>query len=233
MRPGLPDLLNNDLVKTMDLNLSYLGESALLCQTPEGPLDLGRQRRIWAMADSAMAHPAVKEVIPGMNNIVVVFDPFQKSGEAMKEILIAIWAQRQEKDCVGTTLEVPVVYGGAAGEDLPELAARAGMTPEAFASLHAGGDYIVYALGSQPGFAYLGGLDPRLAAPRRNVPRPRVEAGTVIIGGGQTAVQSKTTPSGWHLIGKTRLEFFDAAKASPALVLPGARLRFIVEDVLL
>lgn len=217
----------------MDLNLSYLGESAILCQTPEGPLDLERQRRIWAMADSAMALPAVREVIPGMNNIVVVFDSFLASGEAMTKNLLALWAEGRVKDCVGASLEVPVVYGGAAGEDLPELAARAGMTQEAFASLHASGDYIVYALGSQPGFAYLGGLDPRLAAPRRTVPRPRVEAGTVIIGGGQTAVQSKTTPSGWHMIGKTRLDFFDAAKASPALVLPGSRLRFIVEDVLL
>lgn len=221
------------LVKTKDLILSYLGEAAILCQFPDGPLDQGRQRRIWAMADSALALPAVKEVIPGMNNIVVVFDPLTVSNDSMTEILAAIWAKGEVKDCVGTTLDVPVVYGGTPGEDLPELAVRAGMTPEEFVSLHADGEYIVYALGSQPGFAYLGGLAPRLAAPRRSTPRPRVESGTVIIGGAQTAVQSKTSPSGWHVIGKTNLDFFDAAKSSPALVLPGSRLRFIVEDVLL
>lgn len=220
------------LVQTNDLKLSYLGESAILCQFPDGPLDQGRQRRIWAMADESLALPAVKEVIPGMNNIVVVFDPVSLSNEAMTEVLAALWAKGDTKDCVGSTLEVPVVYGGSCGEDLPVLAANAGMSPKEFATLHASGDYTVYALGSQPGFAYLGGLDSRLAAPRRGTPRPRVESGTVIIGGAQTAVQSKTSPSGWHVIGKTNLEFFDATKPSPALVSPGSRLRFIVEDIL-
>ncbi len=221
------------LLKTEDLHLSNLGESAILCQFPEGALDLERQRRIWAMADSASALPAVKEVIPGMNNVVVVFDALSVANEAMAEILAAMWAEKRIKDCTGSTIEIPVVYGGREGEDLHEISARAGLTPEEFVSLHARGEYIVYALGSQPGFAYLGGLDPRLATPRRSVPRQRVDAGTVIIGGAQTAVQSKTSPSGWHMIGKTDVDFFDASKPAPALVSPGSRLRFIVKDLIL
>jgi KipI family sensor histidine kinase inhibitor len=219
--------------KTEDLILSNLGESAILCQFPEGTLDFDRQRRIWAIADLAVALPSVKEVIPGMNNLVVIYDPFVVSNSAMSEMLSAIWAKAKFKDCGGSVLEVPVVYGGQTGEDLPEISARAGLTPEEFVSLHTSGDYVVYALGSQPGFAYLGGLDPRLTTPRRSTPRPRVEAGTVMIGGEQTAVLSKTTPSGWNLIGKTELEFFDASKSIPALLSPGHRLRFIVKDIIL
>lgn len=221
------------LVKTEDLNLSHLGESAILCQFPAGALDLERQRRIWALADAALALPVVKEVIPGMNNVVVVFDALALSSEAMAATLTALWSEKRVKDCTGSTIEIPVVYGGPAGEDLRDIAARAGLTPEEFVSLHASAEYVVYALGSQPGFAYLGGLDPRLATPRRNTPRPRVDAGTVIIGGAQTAVQSKTSPSGWHMIGKTDVDFFDASKPMPALVSPGSRLKFTVKELIL
>jgi KipI family sensor histidine kinase inhibitor len=58
-------------------------------------------------------------------------------------------------------------------------------------------------IGFQPGFAYLGGLDPTLARSRRTDPRPRTPAGSVSIGGVQTAVASVEAPSGWNLIGRT------------------------------
>jgi len=216
-----------------DLSLSSLGEAAILCQLPEGSLNFDRQRRIWALAESAEALPGVVEVVPGMNNLLVLHDPFTLSHAALSELLLGLWAKASYKDCAGSVTEIPTSYGGKAGEDLPEIAARAGLTPEEFVALHAAGDYVVYALGSQPGFAYLGGLDPRLATPRRSVPRPLLEAGCVIIGGEQTAVQSRTSPSGWNVIGKTDIEFFDATKAVPALLSPGSRLRFVVKEIVL
>src|SRR5690606_9960799 len=54
---------------------SHLGEAGLLCEHAPGPLDLARQRRIWAVADAIGARPGIREVIPGMNNLVVLYDP--------------------------------------------------------------------------------------------------------------------------------------------------------------
>ena len=71
---------------------------------------------------------------------------------------------------------------------------------------------------------YLGGLDERLAVPRRAEPRVRVEAGSVAIGGGQTGVISRTFPSGWHIIGRTETELFDVRRAQAALLSPGDRV---------
>lgn len=211
---------------------SPLGEAGLLCEHAPGPLDLSRQRRVWAVAGAIGARPGIREVIPGMNNLVVLYDPDLFTPESLSAEIESLWhapvAERHE----GRTIEIPVVYGGDGGVDLVPLAERAGIDPVAFAGIHAAGDYTVYALGSQPGFGYLGGLDPRLAAARRDVVHPRIEAGTVMIGGAQTAVQSRTTPSGWHMIGRTETVFFDPRRDPPCLLRPGDRVRFKAVEVL-
>jgi KipI family sensor histidine kinase inhibitor len=120
--------------------------------------------------------------------------------------------------------EIPVQY---IGEDIQELADRRGMAIQDGIRLHTETEYIVFALGSQPGFPYLGGLDKRLFSPRRPEPRVRVEAGSVVIGGGQTGVISRTSPSGWHIIGRTEVEFFNLKKEQPALLSPGDKVRFV------
>lgn len=211
---------------------SELGEAALLCEYASGPLDLDRQQRIWAVADSLSGTEGVFEVIPGMNNLTVVYDPAVFMPEALAKWIEGLWSAPVPEVAAGRLIEIPVVYGGEAGPDLVLLAKAAGMSPADFAALHAAGDYTVYALGSQPGFGYLGGLAPRLAAPRRERVHPRVEAGRVIIGGAQTAVQSRTTPSGWHMIGRTEMVFFDPGAACPALLAPGDRVKFRLLEVL-
>ena len=92
---------------------------------------------------------------------------------------------------------------------------------------HTGAEYIVYFLGLQPGFANLGGLDPRLETPRRVEPRIAVPAGSVGIGGAQTGVYPLATPGGWQLIGRTALALFDPQAEPPTLLAPGDRVRFV------
>ena len=89
------------IFRSEDLILSALGEAAILCQFPAGALDLERQKKIWGMADTVAALPAVKEVIPGMNNIVVIFDPFLASTASMSELMSAVWAKQQPKEVKG------------------------------------------------------------------------------------------------------------------------------------
>lgn len=211
---------------------SELGEAGLLCEYTPGPLDLARQRRIWAVASGIAVETGIREIIPGMNNLVVLFDPAIFTPDSLMARIRALWNAPAADGATGRLIEIPVVYGGAAGPDLAALAEGADMSVDEFATLHAAGDYTVYALGAQPGFGYLGGLDPRLAAARRDVIHPRVEAGSVIIGGAQTAVQSSTTPSGWHMIGRTETIFFDPTRTMPALLTPGDRIKFRLLEVL-
>lgn len=212
---------------------SEMGEAGLLCEYTPAPLDLARQKRIWAVADSISDKAGIREVVPGMNNLLVLYDPAVLTPETLSTWLKRLWQVPVPDYSGGRLIEVPVVYGGEAGPDLATLASQAGLTSYDFAVLHAAGYYTVYAMGSQPGFGYLGGMDPRLAAARRDVIHPRVEAGRVIIGGTQTAVQSRTTPSGWHMIGRTSTVFFEPAQTPPALLAPGDKVVFTVQEVLM
>lgn len=136
-------------------------------------------------------------------------------------------AGRDEPAPDGPSIDIPVRYGGLDGPDLDEVAATLGLTPADVLELHAGATYRVLFLGFAPGFAYLGGLPAELAAPRRASPRERVAAGSVGIAGEQTAVYPIAMPGGWQLIGRTDVRLFDPALAEPALLRPGAIVRFV------
>jgi KipI family sensor histidine kinase inhibitor len=66
-----------------------------------------------------------------------------------------------------------------------------------------------------------------LHAPRLAVPRTRVPAGSVAIGGELTGVYPSVLPGGWNLIGRTDLALFDAEREPAALLEPGDRVRFV------
>lgn len=220
------------MTDTTALLISDMGERAILCQLPPAALSLQMQERFWALSEELESFRGVGESIPGMNNLLVEYDPNIVTRDAIVKHINLLWNGANSRQRAGKLIEIAVRYGGTHGGDLPALAQSKNLSTEEFVRLHAGRDYIVYALGSQPGFGYLGGLNPLLTTSRRDTPRLSVKAGSVIIGGGQTAVQASTSPSGWHVIGETDLEFFNVDHPIPALLVPGDRVRFIIEDIL-
>jgi UPF0271 protein len=116
-----------------------------------------------------------------------------------------------------------------AGEDLDEVARQAGLLRRDVIALHAGGDYLVAAIGFLPGFAYLRGLDARLLVPRRAEPRARVPRLSVAIGGPYTGVYPFESPGGWNLLG-TAPGFSPFDPRTGALLALGDRVRFVEAD---
>ena len=121
---------------------------------------------------------------------------------------------------------LPVYYAPEAGIDLESLAERAGLPISEVIDLHAGAEYRVYAIGFAPGFAYLGEVDERIAAPRLATPRASVPRGSVAIADRQTAVYPSVSPGGWNLIGRCPVPMFDP-DAQPCMpVAVGDTVRF-------
>jgi biotin-dependent carboxylase-like uncharacterized protein len=120
-----------------------------------------------------------------------------------------------------------VAYGGEEGPDLEEVAQLAGLSAAAVVARHAAREYRVFMLGFLPGFAYMGVVDPAIAAPRRTAPRLSVPAGSIGIAGLQTGVYPFESPGGWRIIGKTTSIVFDVSREPPALFAPGDRVRFL------
>jgi KipI family sensor histidine kinase inhibitor len=214
-------------------SVSLLGTTALLFEAP-GELNLGSQQRIWTLARETQEWPEVREAVPGMNNLMLTFMRPPRSAaalEALEARLHAAWDAAEALPLEGRVVEPPVVYGGEAGPHMADVVAHTGLSVEEIVDLHSTPVYPVYALGSHPGYCYLGGMDPRIATPRRQVPVLSIPGGAVSIGGAQTGVSASAGPSGWNTIGSTSMCFFDPAQDPPAMLQPGDMIRFRVQRI--
>lgn len=216
---------------TAQPTVSLLGTTALLFVAP-GAAELESQQRIWALARMAEAWPEVREAVPGMNNLMLsLHRPPRDPGEISARLLEA-WPEAVPEQRTGRVLELPVTYGGDGGPHMADVVAHTGLGVDDIVALHVAPLYPVYALGSHPGYCYLGGMDARLTTPRRRVPVLRIPGGAVSIGGSQTGVSASPGPSGWNTIGSTDMAFFDPAREPPSLLQPGDSIRFRVEKVI-
>ncbi|WP_336754870.1 5-oxoprolinase subunit PxpB [Pantoea sp. USHLN298] len=203
-----------------------LGERAVVLEL-EPPISLASQQRIWGLNQRLQAFGSVLEVIPGMNNITLILrDPQQSALDAI-ERLQRWWEESEAQLPASRQVDIPVIYGGEAGPDLAVVAEQALLSISQVVELHSSSEYVVYFIGFQPGFPYLGGLDPRLHTPRRAEPRVSVPAGSVGIGGSQTGVYPLASPGGWQLIGQTPIALFDPLQQPPTLLRPGDTVRFV------
>lgn len=211
--------------------ISMEGATALLVDAAGARFNDDVQARIWALGSLLQATPGILETVPGMNNLMVVLDPFQIDPASVETLIRDSWITLVPDAVPGRLVDVPVIYGGEKGEDLLILAADKGMKPEDLVALHSTAIYGVAAVGAMPGFVYLSGLDPALATPRRANPRMQVERGSVIIGGQQAGIMPVTAPSGWHILGHTTYPLFDPHRNPPAAFRPGDRIRFTVKEI--
>ena len=208
------------------------GDSAFVVEFEER-IDPAVNARAIAMAERLRAEPiaGVRDVVPTYRSVAIYFDPLQTNHDALVARLEHDAAQPvQAAHPRAELIRIPVCYGGELGPDLGRVAEFARMSESAVVDLHAGATYRVFMLGFVPGFAYLGIVDARIAAPRRETPRVRVPRGSVGIAGAQTGIYPAETPGGWQLIGRTPVRPFDAARSDPFLMKAGDDVRFYAVD---
>lgn len=221
------------MAKLAPLGAVPLGDCAVYVEFAK-TLDLEVNSAVQRLA--TMVHgralPWVRDVVPALGGLAIHFDPDHPSltGDALTAALNTV------SDClkeglpkpgdVLRTVEVPVCYEPEFAPDLAEVAAKAKLTPEEAVALHAASDFRVLMIGFAPGHAYVGGLDPKLAVPRRAAPRAIVPAGSVAIANDQTVVYPYAISGGWNIIGRTPLAVFDAERQEPSLFAAGDRVRF-------
>ena len=205
------------------------GDSALVVEFEE-KIDPAISARGAALADALAAAniAGVRDVVPTYRSVTVYFDPLKTNQDVLTTTVERLAAQPIESSPRRRDpIRIPVCYGGAHGPDLPRIAEFAQLSEADVVNLHASAEYRVMMLGFTPGFAYMGIVDSRIAAPRLETPRPRVPRGSVGIAKEQTGIYPSETPGGWQLIGRTPVRPFDMSRADPFLLRAGDDVRFV------
>lgn len=211
MHPSEPRLLPvGDAALTVEFADAYTPEAA------------ARARSLDRQLEGA---DGIVERVATLRSLTIHYDPLRLSLRRLTALLREL-PHLAEEESPGARWVLPICYDGEYAPDLAELAARLGLTPAEVVAIHAAGRYDAVMVGGYPGYPYLAGLDPRLAAPRRTTPRVAVPAGSLGVANEFTAIYPQTVPGGWNLLGRTPVPMFDPARARPALIATGDEVRF-------
>ncbi len=212
----------------VDAAIHPYGDAALVVEFGD-QITEDAYRRIRGLEEDLEADPpaGLRELIPAYTSLLIVYDPLETSYPDLESLV----RSRIEKDSSAPRTRrrivgIPVCYEPPHAPDLLDVARQAGLAPDEVVSIHAAGTYLVYMLGFTPGFPYLGGMDERIAAPRRASPRTRVPSGSVGIADRQTGIYPQESPGGWNIIGRTPVVLFDPFRQPPALLAAGLYIRF-------
>ena len=215
---------------SLDFQCYPLGDSAVIIQFDD-KISLAINQKIGAICRflDEYTFEGFIEYVPAFSSIAIYYQSDKVSYQELEEMIEEMMSALPDSDAIppSPVIEIPVMYGGEWGPDLDFVAAHNKLSPEDVISIHSNTDYLVYMIGFAPGFPYLGGMDERIATPRRDNPRASIFPGAVGIGGMQTGVYPIETPAGWQIIGRAKVDLFDKESEHPVLLKAGDRVRFV------
>ena len=187
-------------------------------------------RRVRGLTDALEqgSIPGVFDFLPTYRSVLVYYDPLLVTSGEVEEGIERLLENAEAADTGKRhVVHIPTLYAGDMGPDIAFVAEHSGLDEQEVVKIHSSSDYLVYMMGFAPGFAYLGGLDERLATPRLQSPRTEIPPGAVGIAETQTGVYPVASPGGWQLIGRTPVRLFDPARERPVLLSAGDYVRFV------
>ena len=192
------------------------GDRAVLVECPSW-------RDALRLAKELLTHPlgGQEEVIQGEASVLVAFGDARSARAAQSRL--REWSTAELAAETAREIRIDVVYDGPELDTVGELT---GLGRDGVARLHAETPWTVAFMGFAPGFAYLVAPHDQLRVARRTVPRTRVPAGSVALGGAYSAVYPRESPGGWQLIGRSPTVMWNVNNDPPATLGAGDQVRF-------
>lgn len=193
----------------------------------------------------------VREIMFATCSLLISYDPFEIKVQDLIDRLEMLEDQGIDylnRSVPSRLIHVPILFNDRwtiecskahhLPPDLESVAEYNGLSVEEFIKVYTSTDYWVKYLGFCPGEISFNALDPEkeLRAAQLKVPRTWTPQGAIGIYRSGNCIYPAVIPGGVKLIGRTPLRIFDihqknpAFKESPALFIPGDRLRVIPID---
>jgi len=219
----------------MNFKLSYkpFSERSILVQWPD-KIDLKILKDVLCFKNQLEKFYSKQSVyVNSAYNSILVIYPY--AIDNINSVYSTLKQQYFDRNLISKTKsklwKIPVCYDEKFGLDLSAISNKTGLSKSAIIQLHFKPIYTIYFIGFLPGFLYLGGLDHRIAFPRKKKPRTNIKKGSVAIGGDQTGIYPNASPAGWNLIGNCPLNLFDVSNEKPCFALPGDKIQFFEIDL--
>lgn len=206
-----------------------LGDSAATIEFGN-EISVGLNEKSIALANHLTGTPfdGMVEAVPAYASVTVYYDPRKTSFANVESILNEAYQKIEIRpEGKSPLIEIPIELSTETSPDITRIVRFSGLDAETAIEMFLSTTYRVYMLGFLPGFAYMGEVDDRIAAPRLETPRTKVPKGSVGIAGKQTGIYPLESPGGWNIIGRTDLKMFDPKAVPPCLLKPGDEVRFV------
>ena len=201
----------------MKAKLSQYGEHSVLIE------EFGGFPATWI--ESLEKHFPTANVRAGLENLVLTFPDNSDHISMVQAILPEV--ENTEVIRSSKLVEIPTEYSG---EDLELVAKTLGLSVAQVIAEHSQILWTVKLIGFAPGFPYLVPSAGTVLSSigRLAIPRTKVPAGSVGIAAGMSCVYPSEMPGGWHLLGQTTVQLFDASNSSkPTLLGIGDQVKFV------
>ncbi|WP_226037101.1 5-oxoprolinase subunit PxpB [Aquibacillus saliphilus] len=207
-----------------------LSENAIMIDFGK-QLSIEKNARILTLAEQIANNPFLGfvESVPSYTTLTVYYNPINFHQDSFKQVCLLLdtyLTEMEENNYQSRIVTIPVCYDESFGFDLEEVASHNNLSTEQVINLHQTNEYHVFFLGFTPGFPFLGGMDARIAAPRKKIPRTNIPAGSVGIAGQQTGIYPIASPGGWQIIGRTPMSLLQIKQQPPTMLKPGDKIKF-------
>jgi inhibitor of KinA len=192
-------------------------------------IDPATHARVLAFDAALTADPpaGVRELVPAYASLLIHYDPLVTDAEALAAAALPLAAGAGAVAVKPAEHVIPFCADPDLGPDLAEAAERLGLSGAALVDAFAAASYRVYMYGFAPGYAYLDGVPAALHLPRKPVPVRSRPVGSVMIAGGQAIITTLPMPTGWWVLGQTRVPVLRPDDPRPFLFDLGDTVRFV------
>ncbi|MBT5913599.1 5-oxoprolinase subunit PxpB [Rhodospirillaceae bacterium] len=203
------------------------GDTALVVQYGEVvDVSINRTVRQLAFAVRKLNIKGVVDIVPTMRSLMIHYDPLFLSKSALIEVVTPLLSNLEELEENNKNWLIPVCYEDEFAPDINDVSKVTNTTIDEIVRQHTLLELEVFMMGFLPGFPYVGLLPEVFDLPRRIEPRVHIPPRSISVAARQTTIYTINSPGGWHLIGRTPVDFYDANRDEPILVRAGDRIKF-------
>ena len=203
------------------------GDTALVVQYGEVvDVSINRTVRQLAFAVRKLNIKGVVDIVPTMRSLMIHYDPLFLSKSALIEVVTPLLSNLEELEENNRNWLIPVCYEDEFAPDINDVSKVTNTTIDEIVRQHTLLELEVFMMGFLPGFPYVGLLPEVFDLPRRIEPRVHIPPRSISVAARQTTIYTINSPGGWHLIGRTPVDFYDANRDEPILVRAGDRIKF-------